>query len=53
MRRSSVSALAIAALLAGTLGGPATAQDKPADNMELLREKAKRTRRSWSPPCSS
>jgi hypothetical protein len=41
MRRGSVSALAIAALLAGLLGGPAAAQDKPADNMELLREKAR------------
>jgi hypothetical protein len=36
-----VGVLAIAALLAGVLGGPAAAQDKPADNMELLREKAR------------
>ena len=45
MRRGSRSALAIAALLAGMLGGPATAQDKPAekpaDDMEVLREKAR------------
>src|SRR5262245_22300474 len=48
MRRGSVSALAIAALLTGLVGGPAAAQDKPAaaqdkpaDNMEVLREKAR------------
>ncbi|MET0850059.1 MAG: hypothetical protein ABW020_02920, partial [Candidatus Rokuibacteriota bacterium] len=41
MRRGSASALAIAALLASMLGGPAAAQDKPDDNMELLREKAR------------
>ena len=45
MRRGSRSALAIAALIAGMLGGPAAAQDKPAekpaDNMDVLREKAR------------
>src|SRR5262245_38439635 len=48
MRRGSVSALAIAALLTGLVGGPAAAQDKPAaaqdkpaDNMEVLREKGR------------
>ena len=40
MRRGSVGVLATVALLAGLIGGPAAAQDKPADNMALLREKA-------------
>lgn len=41
MRHGRLGLVAIAALLAAMVGGPAPAQDKPADNMEVLREKAR------------
>ena len=41
MRRGSGGLIVIGSLLACLLSGPAAAQDKPADDMSLLREKAR------------
>ena len=41
MRRASRGLIVIGSLLAGLLGEAAVAQDQPADNMSILREKAR------------